>query len=253
MSERGRTPDNRDAFRFLVSPYHPDSLRYPVSVPVTTPAERVRHALTWNVFKTLEQVAPSLWMRLLIARCVGLPENYDSAPQIARVACWPHLKPAPSSVLRRGRVQSLSVNVVIDTDDTVVTLLTPGPSELLDRVLSESAADGVVSVAEATAWLAGTRSAYVSVVLPVESDGHEWIDRVRARAERSYRFLSAQTRAPQNLRGIGVGTWPMLHEVLTDVESSSFIEDSERRLVRTTRSWMQERLGTVDRDRQRLA
>src|SRR5689334_5956389 len=119
MNNSTRRPEDGDAFRFLVSPYHPDSLRYPVSVPLTTPSDRLRHALTWNAFKTLEQVAPTLWMRLLVARAVGLPDNYDSAPRISKVTCWPNLKPAPSSTLRRGLVQSIPVSAVIDTDDTV--------------------------------------------------------------------------------------------------------------------------------------
>jgi hypothetical protein len=243
----------RDDFRFLVSAYHPDSLRYPISSPMTTPSERTRHALTWNVFKTLEQVAPSLWMRLLVARCAGLPDNYNSAPHVANVVCWPNLKPAPSAALRRGRPLSVPVNVVIDTDDTVITLLTPGPSELLDRVLSESAADGLVSVAEATSWLAGTRSAYVSVVLPMESDADEWVDRVQRRAERARRVLLANGRGPANLRGIGAITWTSLHELLTELAASEFINESEKRWVQTTAAWMQERIDSLGRNRQRLA
>lgn len=253
MNNIKRRPEDGDAFRFLVSPYHPDSLRYPVSVPVTTPSDRLRHALTWNVFKTLEQVAPSLWMRLLVARCVGLPDNYDSAPRISKVACWPNLKPAPSSTLRRGLVQSIPVSAVIDTDDTVVTVLAPGTSELLDRILSDTAADGLVSVAEATAWLAGTRAAYVSVILPLESDSPEWIERVQRRATRAHRALLAQGRGPTNLRGIGAGNWPALQELLAEVEGSPFISSLERRWTHLTAAWMKERLDYAENDRRRLA
>lgn len=252
MSHDDRTRD-RDDFRFLVSPYHPDSLRYPAANFVTTASERTRHAMTWNLFKTLEQVAPSLWMRLLIARCVGLPDHYSSAPHITKVACWPNLKTAPSAILRRGRPRSVPVSVVIDTDDTVITLLTPGPSELLDRVLSDTSADGLVHVAQATSWLAGTRSAYVSVVLPVESDSQQWIDRVQRRAEQAHRVLLAHGNPPANLRGIGAVTWTTLYELLTEVEASALINDSERRWVQMTGEWMKERLDRLGRDRQRLA
>jgi hypothetical protein len=220
---------------------------------VTTPSERLRHAFTWNVFKTLEQVAPSLWMRLLVARCAGLPDNYDSAPHVSKVTCWPNLKPAPSSILRRGRVQSLPVSAVIDTDDTVITVLTPGPSELIDRIMSETAVDGLLNVAEATAWLAGTRASYVSVVLPIESDNQEWIDRIRRRAERVRRVLLTGGRGATNLRGMGAVTWPTLHQLLAEVGASPFIADSERRWVNFTAAWMKERLDYVGRDRQRLA
>ena len=252
MSHNDRTHD-RDAFRFLVSPYHPDSLRYPIAAFVTTESERTRHAMTWNMFKTLEQVAPSLWMRLLIARSVGLPDNYNSAPHIVKVACWPNLKTTPSAILRRGRPQTVPVNVVISTDDTVITLLTPGPSELLDRVLSDTAADGLVSVAQATSWLAGTRSAYVSVVLPIESDSQQWLDRVQRRSGQAHRVLLAHGHPPANLRGIGAVTWPKLHELLTEVEASAFINDSERRWVQMTAAWMKERLERLGRDRRLLA
>jgi len=251
MSDSTRAIE-RDAFRFLVSPYHPDSLRYP-SAPVTTPKERLRHALTWNVFKTLEQVSPGLWMRLLVARSVGLPDHYDAAPHIVKSVCWPSLKPAPSTVLRRGRPQALPVGAVVDADDTVVTFLAPGPHELLDRVLSDTAVDGLVNVAEATAWLAGTRSAYVSVVLPLESDTPEWVERVRRRGQRAHRVLLADARGPANLKGIGAVTWASLHDLLAEVAASPFIPESERRCVQETVGWMQERLGPVYGGRQKLA
>jgi hypothetical protein len=111
-----------DPFRLLVSPYHPDTLRYPSSGLATTPSDRLRHALTWNVFRTLEQIAPSIWMRPLVARATGLPEAYTSAPHITAVTCWSNLQPAPNATLRRGRRHSVPVSAIIDTDDTVITL-----------------------------------------------------------------------------------------------------------------------------------
>ena len=251
MFNRHRTNAEKDAFRLLVSPYHPDTLRCPAS-DVTKPSERLRHALTWNVFKTLEQIAPSLWMRPLVARCAGLPEAYNSAPQVTMVTCWPNLEPAPSARLRRGRRRPMPVSVIIDTDDTVITLLTPSPVDLLGGALSDTAESGLADVAEATAWLAGTRSAYVSVVLPIEADEKEWSVRVRRRAERVHRMLQAGDRPPTNVRGIGATTWYALHELLSEVAASSFIADAEKRCARTTADWMAQRLRR-DVDYQRLA
>ena len=57
-----------DAFRLLVSPYHPDTLRHPASGRDSTPSDRLRHAMTWNVFKTLEQIAPKVSRLFLGAR-----------------------------------------------------------------------------------------------------------------------------------------------------------------------------------------
>lgn len=241
MFSRHRTNVEKDAFRLLISPYHPDTLRYPAAA-VVTPSERLRHALTWNVFKTLEQIAPSLWMRPLVARCAGLPDAYNSAPQVTMVTCWTTLEPAPSARLRRGGRQPMPVSVIIDTDDTVITLLTPSPAELLSRVLSDTAENGLLDVAEATAWLAGTRSAYISVVLPIEANEEVWSARVTRRAERVHRVLQAGVRPPANVQGIGMTTWPALHELLAETAASTFIADAERRCALTTLDWMSERL-----------
>lgn len=241
-----------DASRLLVSPYHPDTLRYPKSGSAITPSDRLRHALTWNVFRTLEQIAPSIWMRPLVARATGLPEGYNSAPHITAVACWSNLQPAPTAMLRRGRRHSVPVSAIIDTDDTVIAFLTPSPTELLDSVLSETAEGGLLDVAEATAYLAGTRSAYVSVVLPIEVDEQVWASRVRGRAERVTRTLSSGGRSPENIRGIGATTWDALHDLLSEVARSRFISKSEQRFAMTTAAWMNERLK-LDRTHQRLA
>lgn len=242
----------QDAYRFLVSPYHPDTLRYPAPGPVITPSERLRHALTWNVFKTLEQIAPTVWMRPLIARSVGLPDGYDSAPQTTAVTCWSTLEPAPSAMLRRGRRCGVATSAIVDTDDTVLTFVAPAPADLLARVLSETAEDGLLDLAEATAYLAGTRSAYVSVVLPIESHEEIWAARVRRRAERVHRILNASGRGPANIRGIGVTTWAALHELLSEIGASRFISKSEQKCALTTADWMSERLG-AHLSRQRLA
>ena len=249
MFDTNRKPE---AFRLLVSPYHPDTLRYPSSDGATTPSDRLRHALTWNVFKTLEQIAPSIWMRPLVARATGLPDGYSSAPHITAVTCWSSLQPAPSAVLRRGRRRNVPVSAIVDTEDTVVTFVTPSPTEMLDSVLSETAEGGLLDVAEATAYLAGTRSAYVSVVLPIEVEEQVWGSRVRRRAERVRRVLASSGRGAGNVGGIGATTWHALHELLSEVARSRFVAKSEQRCASTTVEWMNERL-VAEIDRKRLA
>jgi hypothetical protein len=208
--------------------------------------------MTWNVFKTLEQIAPGRWMRSLLAMAAGLPDGYDSAPHIAAVTCWSTLPPAPSAMLRRGRRQAVAVNAIVDTDDTVITVVTPSPTALLDAVLSETAESGLAEVAEATAYLAGTRSAYVSVVLPIEVDEQVWAPRVRRRADRVKRLLASGGRSLQNIGGIGTTTWHALHELLSDLSQSRFISETERRCAMTAATWMNEGFAT-EVARKRLA
>ena len=241
-----------DAFRLLVSAHHPDTLRDPSSAPDTTQSDRLRHALTWNVFKTLEQIAPGIWMRRLVARATGLPDGYSSAPHITAVTCWSNLQPAPNAVLRRGRRHSVPVSAIVDTDDTVVTFLVPSPKAMLDSVLSETVEGGLLETAEATAYLAGNRSAYVSVVLPIELEEQVWAPLVRRHAERVRRLLSSNSRGPGNLRAIGAITWNAMHELLSEIAHSPFISRPEQRYAMTAVDWMSERFA-IETRRKRLA
>lgn len=242
MPDLRPSPSGPDPFRFLVSAYHPETLRSPAAGPIATPSERLRSALTWNVFKTLEQIAPGVWMRRLIAMSAGLPEGYDSAPHVTAVTCWSHLNPAPSAVLRRGRRSLVPVSAMVDTDDTVIVLLTPALTDLPEAV-TESKDGGLLELAEAAAWFAGARSAYVIVVVPIDADDESWIPRVRQRADRVRRVLHAGPKGPANLRGIGATTWRDLHGLLSEVSASRFITESERRWATTTVEWMAARLG----------
>lgn len=235
-------PGEPDAFRLLVSAYHPDALRYPAAGPIATPSERLQLALTWNVFKTLEQIAPGAWIRRLLATSTGLPDGYDSAPHMTRVTCWADLEPAPSAVLRRGRRHAVPVSVIIETDDTVIVVVTPNVTGL-DEAVSNTTDGGLLDLAEATAWLAGARSAYVLVVLPMEVDEDAWTPRIRQRGERVRRVLAVSPKGPANLRGIGATTWPALRDLLAGIRACGCNRAAEQRYADTTVEWMTDHVG----------
>ena len=231
-----------DAFRFFVSPYHPDSLKVPAVGPVFDAGDRLRHALTWNVFRTLEQIAPSFWMRPLVARMGGLAEDYGSAPHVCEITCWTHLASAPWAMLRRGRRAPVRADVVIATDDTVVSLLVPSLSEVTTSVLADTAEGGLLDLLEATSVLAGVRAAYAGVVLPLGADNETWIARVNRRAQGVHRVLRASVRRTANARGIGALNWHELLAIVDDAARSDLLPPSERRIASHTVSWMNERL-----------
>jgi hypothetical protein len=235
-------PEPADVYRFRVTPYHPDVLRQPGADPILAPGDRLRHALTWNVFRTLEQIAPAFWMRSLIASIGGLTDDFASAPHVCHVSCWDWLDPAPAAMLRRGRRTAVRADVVIDTDDTVVTLLAPSPADVMERVLADTAEGGLLDLVEATSFKGGVRAAYVGVILPPDMDSETWIPRVNRRAQAVHRVLHASGRGVRNAHGIGAVTWRDLQAILADAAHSTFLHESERELAAATAEWMHERL-----------
>ena len=240
--------DAEDVFRFFVSPYHPDVLRQPSAQPVVSASDRLQHALTWNVFRTIEQIAPAFWMRRLVASLGGLHDDYASAPHVCQVSCWDWLDPSPVAMLRRGRRAAVRADVVIDTDDTVVTVLVPNMQEVVETVLSDTADGGLLDLMEATSFKGGVRAAYVAVVLPPGADGDAWTARVRRRAQAVHRVMQASSRGVRNARGIGALGWSHLHSILDEAARADSLFKSERIVAARTARWMNERLASA-RDR----
>ena len=72
--------------QFVISPHHPDRLRRPSPRGAAAGRDRFQQALTWNVFRTLELVAPAYWLRRFHTRLTGQPSLVP--PQIVDVHLW---------------------------------------------------------------------------------------------------------------------------------------------------------------------
>lgn len=232
-----------DVYRFFVSPYHPDVLRQPEAGVVNDRDDRLRHALTWNVFRTLEQINPAFWLRPLVARIGAMTDGYVSAPHVCQIACWDWLDPAPVARLRRHRRAAVRADVVIDTDDTVMTFLVPRVDEVTSIVLSDTAEGGLLDLAEATSYKGGVRASYVGIVLPPGADNDMWMTRVNRRARAVQRVLESSGYGIRNAGGIGALGWHDMRAILDDAGRAHSLADSERSLATAVSRWMTQRLS----------
>ena len=85
--------------QFVISPHHPDPLRRRIPRAAAADRDRFQQALTWNVFRTLEMVAPAYWLRRFHTRLTGQPSLV--APQIVQVQLWRRLPVASNPADRR--------------------------------------------------------------------------------------------------------------------------------------------------------
>ena len=146
---------HNDLDRFVIAPNHPDRLRRPLVSLAAASAQRFQQALIWNIFRTLELLTPSFWLRRFHIRLTG--EASLMPPQIASVHLWRHL-PLPPIQRIDGEQPNLVADVVIETEHAVWTLVAVAARDgLID---SEKAA----AVVDARAWFAGARQHFCSVI-----------------------------------------------------------------------------------------
>jgi hypothetical protein len=243
-----------DDLGFILSRFHPDRLRYPAHAEYASAIERARYALSWNIFRAFEQLAPAAWMRPMVAGFTGIPDQYASGPHTVTVACWETLSLNPSSVLRRGQQRGVRADVVVSTEDTVLSFVVPGLPDLFTAPWSKESATDLLELADSTSWIAGRRAAYTGIVMPMECDTEADVAHIRARAERLFRAIQAGERRLTNLHGIGVITWRQLIEVLRTAAESPVTTPTERDSALAVTRWASTLLqGRLVRQRNPLA
>jgi hypothetical protein len=225
--------DSRD--RIVIAPHHPDRLRRPRARPGAADADRLLHALTWNVFRTLELLTPAFWLRRLQVRLAG--ESSSAAPHIARVSLW---QPLPLPPIQRidGACADVSVDVVIETEHALWTIIVGG----VESDWSEGD-ERAARVIDAGAWLAGARDHYCGVIEPETSELSIGgvLTRRYARSRDSVSLRSA-TRGPAApaLKGFGAVPWTDLAAILRDCADAENLPPIERALARNATMWLED-------------
>jgi hypothetical protein len=220
-------PNDRE--RFVIAPHHPHRLRRPAVSPSHAAEDRFRHALVWNVFRTLELVTPSFWLRRLHVRLTGEPSPVP--PQIVSVRLW---QPLPLPPIQRidGERPDAVVDVIIETEHAVWSLIAPSTRADL--------ADGgrAAAIVDAGTWFAGARPHYCGTLEWQPSLGS--VLQARYGRSRDSARLQSASRGPALPGRAQWGTirWPDLAGLLRDCSLASALPPIERALAGNALDWL---------------
>src|SRR5688500_7564856 len=200
------------ASEFILLDHHPDLFRRPEAKPGLIDAENRRAALTWNVFRTLELIAPEFWLRRFRARLDALT-SLEPGGRSLSVRMWPVL-PTPAA---RWRQESVCLDALIETETAVYGVITFADSdlELGDSTLARP--DAILRVIDAVSWYAGARDCYIALITSDWADtpvGSGLIERYRGSRDVILRRLPHRRDGLNNVRGIGWMTWRNVASIL---------------------------------------
>lgn len=169
-------------------------------------------AVTWNVFRSLRQIAPEAWLPPLWSRAFGTPLPKDLN---AAVTLWKSVPP-PLGLLVDGDEGPSEIDVAIEAASWIWFIEAKYRGDISKGTTTRPTRDQVLRNLDVGSYYAGVRNFYFSLLIASDRRSplgvqklHEYSDFNNVRE-----LLVHRTDGVTNLRGIGKLTWSQLDEVL---------------------------------------
>ena len=200
-------------------------------------------AVTWNVFRSLRQIAPAVWLNDLFT--AAFPQHTLTHTEHATVELWKTVEPPPALLLEADEGES-EIDVVIQTPSEVWFIEAKLGSDVntpSTRTTTRSTRDQVLRSIDVGSYHAGTRQFYFSLLIADPGRSREGVAAIDAYKDLAKpRELLASHRPDKlaNLRGVSRLTWADLGEVLSDAATDAGRED-ERQYAERALRWLRGR------------
>jgi hypothetical protein len=197
-------------------------------------------AVTWNVFRSLRQIAPEHWLqRLWSAAFPAQPIPLDLS---ATVRLWVSVEP-PLGLLAYGDEGASEIDIVIESATWVWFIEAKYRSDISLGTTTRPDRDQVIRNIDVGSYYAGVRSFYFSLLTISEQRSPHGTARVQAYMDfEAVRALLRPHRPDglRNLTAVGTLTWPDLGRVLKSAATSNARPD-EREYASRASEWLESR------------
>jgi hypothetical protein len=204
-------------------------------------SENSEDAITWNVFRSLRQIAPRTWLPLAWGRAfptVPCPTDLDAV-----VKLWKRVSPPPS-LLASGKEGPSEIDVIIDTPTWVWFIEAKYRSDISLFTVERNDRDQVIRNIDVGSFYAGTRRFAFSLLLLSETHSPNGVGQLEIYKDLSIIRSRLVTHRPdelQNIIAISWLTWTAMAHVLTEV-STSAPNHEERLFAARAVNWLRGKL-----------
>ncbi|NUZ04677.1 hypothetical protein HQN59_02775 [Schlegelella sp. ID0723] len=202
-------------------------------------------AVTWNVFRSLRQVAPEVWLPELWRH--AFPGTSAPEPGRATVSLWKSVAP-PLGLLAGGDEGESEIDVVIEAPTWVWFIEAKLGSDISTGTTTRSERDQVLRNIDVGTHYAGVRDFQFSLLILSEPRSRKGADRVdQYRTFDIVRSLLALHRPDglPNLQHVGLLKWSKVAQVLSYAATNAPQAD-ERIHAERAASWLRHKLPEAD-------
>ncbi len=200
-------------------------------------SENSEDAVTWNVFRSLRQVAPTVWLPPLFAAAFNGTATPD--PRHATVELWASVPPPPGLLLGGDEGDS-EVDVLIQAPGWVWLIEAKFRSDISTGTTTRPLRDQVLRNIDVGSYFAGVRQFYFSLLIADRKRSTLGVEAVAKYSDLTHTRKLLEDHRPdglQNLRGLGVLEWRQLGDVLALAATGAAHED-ERAIARRAHDWL---------------
>lgn len=195
-------------------------------------------AVTWNVFRSLRQIAPHFWLPNMWRLAFPTVELSDSN---ATVRLWASVAP-PLGLLVEGDEGDSEIDVVIETATWVWFIEAKYGSDISTGTTTRPDRDQVLRNLDVGTYYAGVRQFFFTLLIQSDARSPKGVARIREYVdlELPRTRLSHRTDRLRNLTGISLMTWAQLGVVLAEAKQAAGRED-ERAYAARALDWLSQR------------
>lgn len=200
-------------------------------------SENSEDAVTWNVFRSLRQIDPKVWLPHLAS--AGLPGVTVTTVDTVVVKLWETVCPPPG-LLSDGDEGDSEIDVIIESPYWVWFIEAKYRSDISQGTTTRPARDQVLRNIDVGSYYAGTRSFYFSLLVQSESRSPQGIEAVERYKNLSVPRKLLRDHRPDELRNLAAITtlaWSDLGAVLA-LATTSANRPGEREVAGTAHAWL---------------
>ena len=194
-------------------------------------------AVTWNVFRSLRQVAPTAWLPALWRH--AFPNVAEPSDLQATVTLWQSVPP-PLGLLAGGDEGDSEIDVVIEAGTWVWFLEAKHRSDISTGTTTRPDRDQILRNLDVGTHYAGVRQFFFSLLIASEKTSPLGVQRVRDYANLERPRVLLQRHRPDglpNLMAVGEIRWTNVGEVLRAASAAAPRED-ERGYATRAHAWL---------------
>jgi hypothetical protein len=203
-------------------------------------SENSEDAVTWNVFRSLGQIDPAVWLPELCRR--GLPDMPPLSGLRCSVSLWVAVSP-PSALLEDGDEGVSEIDVVIEAPSWVWFVEAKYRSDISTGTTTRPLRDQVLRNVDVGSCYAGVRQFFFSLLVSSAGRsplGAEAVARYRDLAVPRSLLSSHRPDGLTNLKAVTLLTWADLGAVLTTAIRDVHRAD-ERGYAERALAWLQQK------------